>query len=120
MVSLPGQLPTAPPPGDLGASRPIRFVTLVTVAVLPKPDKPIQEITEPSSAAGALDAEQFGGAPHRSRAGAAAPADGSTSECWRPRDRRPVDGEVHGMTPVRISLLPQTLRVLVPSTFVDT
>jgi diacylglycerol kinase family enzyme len=31
-----------------------------------------------------------------------------------------LDGEVCGTTPVGITLLPQALRVLVPSTFVDT
>jgi diacylglycerol kinase family enzyme len=33
--------------------------------------------------------------------------------------RRPLDGEVRGTTPVRASLLPSALRVLVPPTFPD-
>jgi diacylglycerol kinase (ATP) len=47
----------------------------------------------------------------------------TTGELWVATDPPlplDLDGEVRGITPVRISLLPQALRVLVPSTFVDT
>jgi diacylglycerol kinase (ATP) len=47
----------------------------------------------------------------------------TTRELWVTTDPPlplDLDGEVRGTTPVRISLLPQALRVLVPPTFVDT
>ncbi len=46
-----------------------------------------------------------------------------TREVWVDTDPAlalDLDGEVRGTTPVRIVLLPQALRVLVPPTFADT
>lgn len=47
----------------------------------------------------------------------------TTREVWVTTDPpRPLDldGEVRGTTPVRITLLPEALRVLVPAAFIDT
>jgi diacylglycerol kinase (ATP) len=47
----------------------------------------------------------------------------TTREVWVDTDpplALDLDGEVRGTTPVRITLLPQALRVLVPKHFADT
>jgi diacylglycerol kinase (ATP) len=47
----------------------------------------------------------------------------TTGEVWVDTDpplALDLDGEVRGRTPVRITLLPQALRVLVPQGFADT